>query len=381
MKARFWIFGILTAAICANGNCIAFAQDVAPPGTKAFDPRNPPTETVAKPHETLFDIAERTRSPLQGIIEVNGFSPPFEISAGQVIKLPPLKVHVVQPGETFDIIADRYSVDTRSLAIFNNLPKPYKVSIGQKIILPAMVTDTLTGLEPRDLVDLLASEIGAGRQVSGAKKGTIHRDNTIPQLPEFSTEANGVIPTPPIKSPDTITPPVIKPPVKTPETKPVITKPPETKPVIKSPTDTKMANVIPNDVIANTTSNIKFAWPIRGKIIDGYGDKPGFRRNDGIDIDAKENTPFFAAADGEVAYVGDQLQGYGWLILVKHDAKYITAYAYCSEPKVKEGQKVKKGQVLGLVGKTGRATTPRLHFQIREDTKAENPLKYLPKAG
>ncbi len=370
MKLRFWIFGVLTATICVNGAVVALAQDVAPPGTKAFDPRNPPTETIAKPHETLFDIAERTRSPLQGIIEVNGFSPPYDIAAGQVIKLPPLKVHVVQAGEKFEAIADRYSVDTRSLAIFNNLPKPYKVYVGQKIILPAMVMDTLTGLEPRDLVDLLASEIGAGRQVSGAKKGTIHRDNTIPQLPEFSTEANGVI-TPPVKSPETVATPVIKPPVKT----------PDAKPVTKPPTDTKMANVIPNDVIANTTSNIKFAWPIKGKIIDGYGDKPGFRRNDGIDIDAKENTPFFSAADGEVAYVGDQLKGYGWLILVKHDAKYITAYAYCSEPKVKEGQKVKKGQILGLVGKTGRATTPRLHFQIREDTKAENPLKYLPKAG
>lgn len=378
MKARFWIFGFLIAAICAHGNNYALAQDVAPPGTKAFDPHNPPTETIAKQFETLFDIAERTRSPLQGIIEVNGFSPPYEISAGQVIKLPPLKVHVVQSGETFEIIADRYSVDKRSLAIFNNLPKPYKVYVGQKIILPAMVTDTLTGLEPRDLVDLLASEIGAGRQVSGMKKGTIHRDNTIPQLPEFSTEANDTVnpSTETVAKPKETKPPVITPPVTTPTVKPPVTKPNTT----PKPT-TEMANIPPNNAVKPFVSNVKFAWPLKGKIIDTYGEKPGYRRNDGIDIEAKEAAPFFAAADGDVVYVGDQLKGYGWLILVKHDKKFITAYAYGAEPKVKEGQKVKKGDVLGLVGKTGRASTPRLHFQIREDTKAENPLKYLPKSG
>ncbi|KAF0186052.1 MAG: peptidase M23 [Hyphomonadaceae bacterium] len=320
----------------------------APPGTSGFDPRRPPTHTIAHAGESLFDIAERTKSPVRGIIDENQLAPPYYIAQGQVIKLPPLKVHVVQQGETFAAIARRYSVDMRSLAVFNRLRRPYNVNEGQRIILPALVQDSLTGLEPQDLVDLLSVEIGNGNIVSGrAANPIVRRNNTIPTLPSAQPV------TPPTKA--TTTPP-IAPPTKQAAT---TTTPPRT--------------VVP--VVAG-----RFIWPIRGRLLETFGEKPGFRKVDGIEIGAEENTPFNAAADGVVAYVGDRLPGYGWLVLVRHPNEFITAYAYASSISVREGETVRRGQPIGLVGKTGRAPTPRLHFQIRAGTTPIDPMRHLPHA-
>ena len=280
--------------------------------------KNPPKQTTALAGETLFDIAERTVSPIIGLIKLNNLEPPYEISEGQIIKLPPLKVHIVKSGDTIETIGARYSVDPRSLAVFNKLPKPYNVKSGQRIVLPAMVRDNLTGLEPQDLISLLANEINRGNEISGKQQK--------------------------VK--------ITKP--------PIATNPPSPPPIIGD-------------------AKNYFMWPLNGKIVDTFGEKAGFKKNDGIDIEAPKNTPFVAAADGMVVYSGNQLAGYGWLILIKHSNNYITAYAYGSQILVSEKQSVKKGQIIGKVGLSGRAPTPRLQFQIRKGVNAVNPIPYLPK--
>ena len=160
-----------------------YVQSQGAPGTAQFDPLNPNEQTRVMRGETLFNIAERTRSPLQALIRVNNLAPPYALTPGQVLQLPPLKVHVVAAGESFGAIARRYSIDERSLAVFNRLPRPVTLTIGQRVILPPTVIDRFTGLEPQDLVDLLCNEIQAGREVTGSVPGQIVR-NTEASSPE-----------------------------------------------------------------------------------------------------------------------------------------------------------------------------------------------------
>jgi murein DD-endopeptidase MepM/ murein hydrolase activator NlpD len=335
------VVSLFLIATLALGGLSPLAAQPAP-GTIDFDPQNPPTETRVMRGETLYAIAERTRSPLVGLIQVNDLRAPFALTPGQTLKLPPLKVHIVRRNETFSAIARRYNVDERSLALFNRFPRPVKVLPGQKIILPALVRDQLTGLEPQDLVALLAIELAAGRAVSGSVPGQL-RPN-----PEAGSVA-------------TVTPPPKRPAPEAPKTK-------TTPPTPQTPPQTTLGPLaaLPN-----------FAWPVRGRLVETFGTKADLRVVDGIEIEAPSGTPFKAAASGTVAYVGNQLAGYGWLVLIRHSSDYMTAYAFADSVSVREGQTVTRGQVIGQVGQTGRARSPRLHFQVRHATKPVDPVPFL----
>lgn len=121
----------------------------------------------------------------------------------------------------------------------------------------------------------------------------------------------------------------------------------------------------------------RFAWPIQGELSSLFGMRRG-RHHDGLDIRAKMGSPIRAAADGEVVYC-KRMRGYGNLVLVRHDNDFFTVYAHNSVNLVRNGAKVKKGQVIAKVGRTGRATGPHVHFEVREGPKARNPLFFLPK--
>jgi murein DD-endopeptidase MepM/ murein hydrolase activator NlpD len=392
------------------------------PGTADFDPTNPPTQTMVMRGETLFNIAERTRSPLQGLIRANNLTPPFAIKPGQILVLPPLKVHVVASGDTFLAIARRYSVDERSLAVFNRLKRPVQVRVGQRIILPPMVVDRFTGLEPQDLVDLLANEIGAGRQVTGAIAGQIVRnseaapaisnadlpslsasppDPAIPVVgPTIDAMGNVAVPSAiratghgpsedgdgvnvagrPSSLPKSAAKPINShPTTRTASLSPTI-RPPLTRPPSARPTPARPTPALPSITdMPSSGAPSALIWPINGRVIETFGTKRDFRTLDGIEIEAPAGTPFRAAANGTVAYVGNQLVGYGWLVLIRHPDGVMSAYAYAQSVNVRENQIVTRGQVIGLVGTTGRARTPRLHFQIRQNTHPVDPLQRLPR--
>ena len=104
----------------------------------------------------------------------------------------------------------------------------------------------------------------------------------------------------------------------------------------------------------------------------GYG-----RMHYGIDIDAAYGTDILSSADGVVTLVLFDDVGYGWYIIVYHGDGISTLYAHCSKVLVKEGQNVKQGQVLGLVGTTGASTGPHIHYEVRVNGKPQNPLDYV----
>lgn len=118
-------------------------------------------------------------------------------------------------------------------------------------------------------------------------------------------------------------------------------------------------------------SSPEFRWPAHGRIIHG------FTGNDGIDIALPEGTPVKAAEAGVVAYAGNELKGYGNLVLIRHPNGFVTAYANNGEIDVKRGEMVKRGQVIAKSGQTGNVTSPQLHFEVRKGAKPVDPVHYL----
>ena len=120
-----------------------------------------------------------------------------------------------------------------------------------------------------------------------------------------------------------------------------------------------------------------FGWPVRGRLIAGFGSKPNGTQNDGINLAVPEGTPIKAADDGVVVYAGNELKGYGNLVLIQHTNGFVTAYAHASELMVKRGDTVKRGQVIAHAGQTGNVTSPQLHFEIRKGSTPVDPTQYL----
>ena len=121
----------------------------------------------------------------------------------------------------------------------------------------------------------------------------------------------------------------------------------------------------------------KFIWPVKGKLLSKYGkSKEGFY-NDGINIDSKKGTKVMSSQAGKVIYSGNEIPGYGNLILIKHSKNWITAYAHLNEVFTEKGKKVSKGEIIGSVGNTGNVRSPQLHFEIRKGKESVNPLKLL----
>jgi murein DD-endopeptidase MepM/ murein hydrolase activator NlpD len=127
----------------------------------------------------------------------------------------------------------------------------------------------------------------------------------------------------------------------------------------------------PTDAQVAAAGAGRFIQPVTGTILSGFGPKGGGQRNDGLDIAAPAGTPVHAAAAGEVVYSGDQVPGFGNLVLIKHDGGWVTAYAHMSRVDVKmrddsgRPMVVSQGQQIGVVGTTGGVDQPQLHFEVR----------------
>jgi murein DD-endopeptidase MepM/ murein hydrolase activator NlpD len=120
-----------------------------------------------------------------------------------------------------------------------------------------------------------------------------------------------------------------------------------------------------------------FRWPVRGRVIAGYGAKNNGKQNDGINLAVPEGTPVKAAEDGVVAYAGNELKGYGNLVLIRHSNGFVTAYAHASELLVKRGETIKRGQTIAKSGQSGEVASPQLHFEIRKGSTPVDPLQFL----
>lgn len=145
---------------------------------------------------------------------------------------------------------------------------------------------------------------------------------------------------------------------------------------------TKTAKVVPSSAVPQSSwppvGQRCWRWPTTGKVVMGYTTSEG--GNKGIDIAGQRGQAVYAAGAGKVVYAGNQLRGYGNLIMIKHSEEYITAYAHNDSILVNNGESVKIGQKIATMGSTD-SDSIRLHFQIRYKATAIDPLRYLPPQG
>lgn len=134
------------------------------------------------------------------------------------------------------------------------------------------------------------------------------------------------------------------------------------------------ANTASGSAQIQPANQMRFQWPVKGPILASYN---GTTRK-GIDIGGSRGTPIQAAADGTVLYAGNEVRGYGNLVLIRHSSNTLTAYAHNDSLRVRRDQKVKAGEVIATMGDSG-ADRVKLHFEIRIGSKAVNPIAYLPK--
>jgi murein DD-endopeptidase MepM/ murein hydrolase activator NlpD len=126
-----------------------------------------------------------------------------------------------------------------------------------------------------------------------------------------------------------------------------------------------------------STPDAQFLWPVKGSVISSYGASANGERNDGINIAVQDGVPVLAADAGTVSYVGNELKGYGNLVLIRHDNGYVTAYAHAGQIMVTRGQRVARGEIIAYAGESGDVSEPQLHFEIRRGTTPVDPKPLL----
>jgi murein DD-endopeptidase MepM/ murein hydrolase activator NlpD len=231
-------------------------------------------------------------------------------------------VHVVNKGDTLHSIARRYHVSVAELTRSNKLDAGAKLKLGMRLNVPAKVAAAAP-------VALVAAPQPVAAPPAAAPKLASAAPPQSARLAQASPAAEDDAP-------------------------PAATKASET------------TGALPT-----------FRWPVRGKVIAGYGAKTNGKANDGINLAVPEGTPVKAAEDGVVAYAGNELKGYGNLVLVRHANGYVTAYAHASELLVKRGDPIKRGQVIAKSGQSGEVASPQLHFEIRKGSNPVDPLQFL----
>ena len=135
---------------------------------------------------------------------------------------------------------------------------------------------------------------------------------------------------------------------------------------------TPAANPPPSEAAAG-----KFRWPVRGRIIAGFGKRPDGSHNDGVNVAVAQGTEVYAAEAGKVAYAGNELKGYGNLVLIRHANGWVSAYAHADQILVRPNDEVRRGQVIARAGKTGAVDQPQLHFELRQGSRPVDPVPHL----
>ncbi len=133
----------------------------------------------------------------------------------------------------------------------------------------------------------------------------------------------------------------------------------------------------PRALPAISGSAPRWRWPVPGRVVSGFGPKPGGRFNDGVNLKANSGEPVRAAGDGIVAYAGDAIAGFGNLLLIKHAGGWVTAYGHNEALLVARGARVKAGEVIARAGQTGAVSEPQLHFELRRGRTPVDPAKLI----
>ena len=286
----------------------------------------------------------------------------------------------VQKGDTLYKIASRHGVSIEQIKSASNL-KNTRLSIGQELTIPgpgspAPQTTTASYTVKR------GDSIGKIARMHAISQQELQRANDIKNPNLLRPGQQLKIPGQAVSQPQA--------PVRVASRDanmplPVM-NPARRRPSASSAANTAISTPRPQKRVAARTKNLpkpepmagnQFRWPVKGRIVAGFGAKPSGKHNDGINVAVPKGTSIKAAENGVVAYAGSELEPYGNLILIRHANNWVTAYAHNDKLLVKRGDTVRRGQIIGKAGQSGNVSQPQLHFELRKGSKPVNPLSYM----
>ena len=310
---------------------------------------------------TLYSIAKANGVSVSELASANNIDPPYGVKLGQALRIPGV------PDAKAPVVASSLAAEEATAAAPNQLR--YKKSAEAVPVAPAVKVaaggthtvgsgETLFalgrkyGVSPYAIADL-----------NGLPRTTVLRLGQNVKIPSGASKtvaandvADAPAPTKVMKAQDSIA-----------MEEPGAGSIPEPK--------KQVAEAAP--LVSADPSLPGFRWPVRGKVISPYGVKSSGLRNEGVNIAVPEGTSVRAAESGVIAYAGNELKGYGNLVLVRHEGGWVTAYAHAKELFVKRGDTVKRGDVIAKAGQTGSVSSPQLHFEVRKGATAMDPMKFL----
>lgn len=371
-------------------------DDLMIPDYKTDDLVVAPRENVQEKTSQKPDVKPKQTETIK-TSDVKTAKKTSEKSESKPVRAPVREITVVA-GDTLYSLSRKYSVPVNDLAVMNKIGAPFALSVGQKLRVPdiANVSQNVSAraaVEPdKKQVDVIKntkstnapgqktvatkSVPGADSKKTVAQKAEVKKTTSVPKVEPKKTDAK-------------------KAEVKKSDVKQVNAKKADTKTVTKTDVAKKTNTTNKTSDAKNTTakksgngggtqkmvarSSSRFSWPVRGKILSGYGAKSNGLFNDGINVKAARGTPVLAAENGLVAYAGNEVKGMGNLVIIQHSDGWMTVYAHMDSMAVRRGAAVRVGQKIGAVGQTGKVDAPQLHFEIRKGTRAYNPVSYLKK--
>lgn len=330
---------------------------------KVVEVEGPAKSYEIKSGDNLERIAKKLDTDVEQLAKDNKLKKPYVIQPGDTLKGPKTtaKAYVVGSGDTLFSIAKRFSVSAEALRAANNYKKNAAIRSGQRVVLPAGYKD----------------------------KGPVTVTTRV-RVPGVAA------PAPPRWEPVQTQPPIVRPPAPRPQpaepaaplpsaprpytpppyASPVAPRPappqPTPRPTYNPPVAAPVAAPPASDAQISQLGRGRFIWPVRGEIVSDFGPKAVGQRNDGLNIRARLGDEVRASASGDVVYAGDQVPGFGNLVLIKHADGWVTAYGHLARVDVKMQQRVGQGQQIGQVGQSGGVAEPQLHFEVRY---APSPLE------
>jgi len=375
-----WALAAIALSVGLAG-CIERAPvsyDGPPPAQRA--PEQPPgrpgaVRVIVKPGDTVYTLAREYGVPVRALIDLNRLQPPYGLKPGQMLELPQNRLHVVQRGDSLYGISRQYRTDITTLARANRLAPPYTIVVGQELRIPGMNEDVIASVPP-PVVPRPAAAARPAPEGNADGAEPLSGSDATPVAPGAAA-GGGATDAPATQEVAVVAPAPVPPAAQQaqpaqPAAQPV---PP---PVDEKPRVAERPAALPAPA---PRISAKFDWPVRGKVISAFGPKPGGLHNDGINIQAPRGTPVRAAENGVVVYAGNELKGYGNLLLVRHADGWLTAYAHNDTLRVQRGDRVNRGQVIATSGASGNVSEPQVHFEIRRGSQAVDPMPLLAPGG
>ncbi len=317
---------------------------------------------------------------------------PARYQAGETIE--------VQPGDTIFVLARRHGVSIDAIIELNNLKNGSSLQPGQRITLPAGARHVREAVPARAPAPAPVAPAAPQAPAASASAGGWDGQHTIKAgeslygiarqykvaLAELQ-RINGITEPTKVRIGTVLKVPGRARPAMAPRTALDPTAPPAKSRLINAPVEQEQQPMPErrvaalgdraNDAGPAEASSGKFRWPVRGRIIANFGKRSDGTHNDGINLAVPQGTEIHAVEGGKVAYSGNELKGYGNLVLIRHDNGWVSAYAHADQVLVRRDDIVRRGQVIAKAGKTGTVDQPQLHFELRQGSKPVDPVPHL----